>query len=89
MAKMLRSGANVLLLDEPSATAQFSSAGTPADPGRAPCFGCAPVPGFDPRSCRLTGWRCLRLTWADLYQPIKTCAFIRRQFSQAAAEVRA
>jgi hypothetical protein len=27
--------------------------------------------------CRLTGWRCIRITWADLYQPERTAAAIR------------
>ncbi len=26
--------------------------------------------------CRATGWRCIRITWADLYTPEKTCAHI-------------
>ncbi len=29
------------------------------------------------RICRLTGWRCIRIVWADLYQPEKTIAYIR------------
>ena len=28
------------------------------------------------RICRLTGWRCIRITWADLYHPEKTVAYI-------------
>ena len=24
--------------------------------------------------CRLTGWRCHRIVWADLYHPVETCA---------------
>ena len=28
------------------------------------------------RICRLTGWRCIRITWADLYQPEQTAAHI-------------
>jgi len=27
--------------------------------------------------CRLTGWRCIRLTWADLYRPRETVSYIR------------
>ena len=27
--------------------------------------------------CRLTGWRCIRIVWADLYQPERTAAAIR------------
>lgn len=27
--------------------------------------------------CRLTGWRCIRITWADLYRPERTAAVIR------------
>jgi hypothetical protein len=27
--------------------------------------------------CRLTGWRCIRLTWADLYRPRETVDYIR------------
>jgi len=29
--------------------------------------------------CRLTGWRCIRITWADLYYPERTAALIRRE----------
>jgi Transcriptional regulator, AbiEi antitoxin len=35
--------------------------------------------------CRLTGWRCIRLVWADLYQPAVTAAKIRAMFRPAAA----
>ena len=28
------------------------------------------------RICRLTGWRCIRITWADLYRPSETAAYI-------------
>jgi hypothetical protein len=34
--------------------------------------------------CRATGWRCIRLTWADLYYPERTCARIRAMFAIAA-----
>jgi hypothetical protein len=27
--------------------------------------------------CRLTGWRCIRIVWADLYRPQHTVAYIR------------
>ena len=27
--------------------------------------------------CRVTGWRCIRIVWADLYQPARTAAAIR------------
>jgi hypothetical protein len=27
--------------------------------------------------CRLTGWRCIRIVWADLYRPEKTCTLIK------------
>ncbi len=27
--------------------------------------------------CRLTGWRCIRIVWADLYHPEETIAYIR------------
>ncbi len=27
--------------------------------------------------CRLTGWRCIRIVWADLYRPERTAAYIR------------
>jgi len=27
--------------------------------------------------CRLTGWRCIRIVWADLYRPAETIAYIR------------
>ena len=29
------------------------------------------------RICRLTGWRCIRITWADLYRPAETIAYLR------------
>jgi hypothetical protein len=29
--------------------------------------------------CRLTGWRCIRITWADLSRPERTAALIRRE----------
>jgi hypothetical protein len=29
------------------------------------------------RICRLTGWRCIRIVWADLYKPEETIAYIR------------
>jgi hypothetical protein len=35
--------------------------------------------------CELTGWRCLRLVWADLYRPGETAARIRRLLTAAAA----
>ena len=35
--------------------------------------------------CRLTGWRCVRLTWADLEHPARTAAMIRAEFSRPAA----
>jgi hypothetical protein len=28
------------------------------------------------RICRLTGWRCIRITWADLYRPAETARYI-------------
>jgi hypothetical protein len=34
---------------------------------------------------RLTGWRCIRLVWADLYQPAITAARIRAMFRPVAA----
>ena len=34
--------------------------------------------------CRATGWRCIRITWADLYYPERTCARIREMFAIAA-----
>ncbi|MFC4785085.1 hypothetical protein ACT8ZV_11445 [Nocardioides sp. MAHUQ-72] len=30
--------------------------------------------------CELTGWRCIRIVWADLYQPERTAARIRALF---------
>lgn len=30
--------------------------------------------------CELTGWRCVRIVWADLYQPEKVAARIRKAF---------
>ena len=35
--------------------------------------------------CRLTGWRCIRLVWADLYTPQQTAARIRAMFRPVAA----
>jgi hypothetical protein len=35
--------------------------------------------------CRLTGWRCIRVVWADLYTPEQTAARIRRMFRFAVA----
>ena len=35
--------------------------------------------------CRLTGWRCIRLVWADLYQPQLDGRPIRAMFRPAAA----
>ena len=34
---------------------------------------------------RLTGWRCIRIVWADLYSPERTAARIRAMFRPAAA----
>jgi hypothetical protein len=36
------------------------------------------------RICRATGWRCIRLVWADLYYPERTCAAIREMFALSA-----
>lgn len=35
--------------------------------------------------CRLTGWRCIRLTWADLEHPQRTAARIRTELATARA----
>jgi hypothetical protein len=35
--------------------------------------------------CELTGWRCIRITWADLYTPERTAGRIRAMFRTAAA----
>jgi len=35
--------------------------------------------------CELTGWRCIRIVWADLYRPAETASRIRRLFRPAAA----
>ena len=35
--------------------------------------------------CRLTGWRCIRIVWADLYQPQITASRIRAMFRPIAA----
>ena len=37
------------------------------------------------RICELTGWRCIRIVWADLYKPVETAARIRALFRDAAA----
>jgi len=37
------------------------------------------------RVCELTGWRCIRITWADLYHPERTAARIRAAFSPVVA----
>lgn len=35
--------------------------------------------------CEITGWRCIRITWADLYRPAEVAARIRALFHTAAA----
>lgn len=35
--------------------------------------------------CRLTGWRCIRIVWADLYTPVLTANRIRALFRPVAA----
>ncbi len=35
--------------------------------------------------CELTGWRCIRIVWADLYRPADTAARIRSMFRPVAA----
>jgi hypothetical protein len=30
--------------------------------------------------CRITGWRCLRVVWADLYHPERTAATVKSMF---------
>ncbi len=35
--------------------------------------------------CRLTGWRCIRIVWADLYQPEVTARRIRAKLGRVAA----
>lgn len=35
--------------------------------------------------CRLTGWRCIRISWSDLEDPVRTAAMIRRALSPRAA----
>ncbi|WP_416952263.1 type IV toxin-antitoxin system AbiEi family antitoxin domain-containing protein [Nocardioides sp. T5] len=35
--------------------------------------------------CEVTGWRCIRITWADLYRPAEVAARIRALFAPAAA----
>ena len=37
------------------------------------------------RICELTGWRCIRIVWADLDQPKVVADRIRRLFRPAAA----
>jgi hypothetical protein len=37
------------------------------------------------RICELTGWRCIRITWADLYRPDETAARIRAVLLPGAA----
>lgn len=37
--------------------------------------------------CEMTGWRCIRITWADLYHPERTAARIRAAFAPATAVV--
>ncbi len=37
------------------------------------------------RICELTGWRCIRIVWSDLYRPAETAARIRRLFRTTAA----
>lgn len=35
--------------------------------------------------CRLTGWRCIRISWADLADPVRTAAMIRQALAPRAA----
>lgn len=35
--------------------------------------------------CEITGWRCIRITWPDLYRPAEVAARIRALFAPAAA----
>lgn len=35
--------------------------------------------------CRLTGWRCIRISWADLADPVRTAAMIRRALAAQVA----
>lgn len=35
--------------------------------------------------CRITGWRCIRIAWADLARPTQTAAMIRRELQSTAA----
>lgn len=35
--------------------------------------------------CEITGWRCIRITWADLYRPAEIAARIRALFATAVA----
>lgn len=37
------------------------------------------------RICEITGWRCIRIVWADLYRPHEVAARIRHLFRTAAA----
>jgi hypothetical protein len=37
---------------------------------------------------KLTGWRCIRITWADLYQPERTAAMIRQELFRTRELVR-
>ncbi len=37
------------------------------------------------RICEITGWRCIRIVWADLYKPAETATRIRRLFRSPAA----
>ena len=45
----------------------------------------APREGTRVAHLRGTGWRCIRLVWADLYRPDETAARIRRLFRTEAA----
>ena len=38
--------------------------------------------------CRLTGWRCIRLTWADLHRPHETVNYIRAVLAGGASALR-
>lgn len=37
------------------------------------------------RICEITGWRCIRIVWADLYKPVETAGRIRLLFRSPAA----
>jgi len=57
----------------------------PASDGESPTAIVLREKRREERICEMTGWRCIRITWADLYHPERTAARIRAAFSPVVA----